>query len=240
MRAMLPNRGDFLPIDAPSDVPHAGPMDIKTPIAVDADIKGAVDGDAGSYLEELIDVANPMLPEAVEAGTVEAVELAGPHLRLSGEIGLGRFRRLSDVVNNQQGPIMLHGATVLRRNGTPTRVTTPSIWVNPAEVTLIGQASSAAEEGGPSDLRIAKESHLLIVVTPGHTLSGWVYIPMGGALSSFIESSEPAFIPITDVRARSLADRRIVTRYQFALLNRRHVVAATEGDPASLTDRRVL
>jgi hypothetical protein len=219
-------------------------METKPLIAVDADVNGAVDGDAGSYLEELIDTASPILPDAIEAGAVEGVELAGPHLRLSGEIGLGRFRRLSDVVNNQQGPMLLRDATVLRRNGTPTRVNTPSIWVNPAEVTLIGQASSAPEDGGPSDLpsdlRIAKESHLLIVVTPGHTLSGFVYIPMGGALSSFIESSEPAFIPITDVRARSLADRRIITRYRFALLNRRHVVAATEADPASLTDRRVL
>lgn len=215
-------------------------METKPLIAVDADIHGAVDGDAGSYLEELIDQASPMVPEAIEAGAIESVELAGPHLRLSGEIGLGRFRRLSDVVNNQQGPIVLRDATVLRRNGTPTRVNTPSIWVNPAEVTLIGQASGSAEESGSADLRIPKESHLLIVVTPGHTLSGWVYIPTGGALSSFIESTEPAFIPITDVRARSLADRRIITRYQFALLNRRHVVAATEGDPATLTDRRVL
>jgi hypothetical protein len=215
-------------------------MDTKPLIAVDADVHGAVDGDAGSYLEELIETASPLAIETAEEGAVEAVELAGPHLRLSGEFALGRFRRLSDVVNNQQGPMLLRDATVLRRNGTPTRVTTPSIWVNSAEVTLIGQASASGEDGGPSDLRIPKESHLLIVVTPGHTLSGWVYIPTGGALSSFIESSEPAFIPITDVRARSLADRRIVTRYQFALLNRRHVVAATEADPESLTDRRVL
>ena len=215
-------------------------METKPLIAVDADVHGAVDGDAGSYLEELIDGATPVVAETIEEGAVEAVELAGPHLRLSGEIALGRFRRLSDVVNNQQGPILLRDATVLRRNGTPTRVNTPSIWVNSAEVTLIGQASGSHEEGGSSDLRIPKESHLLIVVTPGHTLSGFVYIPMGGALSAFIESSEPAFIPITDVRARSLADRRIVTRYQFALLNRRHVVAATEADPTTLTDRRAL
>jgi hypothetical protein len=35
------------------------------------------------------------------------------------------------------------------------------------------------------------------------------------------------------VRARSLADRRIVTSLPFAPLNRRHVVAATEM-PASM------
>jgi hypothetical protein len=216
-------------------------MDTKPTIAIDADAVGAVDGDAGSYLEELIDPSAAVVVETEEAGAVEAIELAGPHLRLSGEISLGRFRRLSDVVNNQQGLIPLQDATVLRRNGTATRVTTQSIWVNPAEVTLIGQQAPAAQDDEtPSDLRIEKESHLLIVVTPGHTLSGWVYIPEGGALSVFIESNEPAFIPITDVRARSLADRRIITHYAFALLNRRHVVAATEADPERLTDRRAL
>jgi hypothetical protein len=45
---------------------------------------------------------------------------------------------------------------------------------------------------------------------------------------------------MTDVRTRSLADRRIVSRYPFALLNRRHIVAATEAAPGTLTDRRVL
>jgi hypothetical protein len=44
----------------------------------------------------------------------------------------------------------------------------------------------------------------------------------------FVESDEPAFIPMTQVRARSLADRRIVTNYPFALLNRKHITAATE------------
>ena len=45
---------------------------------------------------------------------------------------------------------------------------------------------------------------------------------------------EPAFIPMTEVRTRSLADRRIITRYGFAVLNRRHIVAAT-GMPAGMT-----
>ena len=47
-------------------------------------------------------------------------------------------------------------------------------------------------------------------------------------LSVFIESAHPAFVPMTDVRTRSLADRRVISRYAFALLNRRHIVAATE------------
>jgi len=215
-------------------------MVLKTPIALDTDAHVAVDGDAGSYLDELIESVSPVAAEDTGRGAVEEVELAGPHLRLSGGIALGRFRRLSDVVNHGQGLILLHDATVLRRNGTATRVTTPSIWVNPAEVTLLGQATTTSDEAAPADLRVQKEARYLIVVTPGHTLTAEVYIPTGGALSAFIESNEPAFIPITNVRARSLADRRVITHYQFALLNRRHVVAATEADGESLRDRRLL
>jgi Family of unknown function (DUF6812) len=67
----------------------------------------------------------------------------------------------------------------------------------------------------------------MIFVTPGHTMTGNVFIPDGAELDAFIESPDPDFIPMTDVRTRSLADRRIITRYGFALLNRRHIVAAT-------------
>ncbi len=68
----------------------------------------------------------------------------------------------------------------------------------------------------------------LIVVTPGHTLTGAVHVMPEADLSVFIESSDPVFVPMTDVRTRSLADRRIITRYAFGLLNRRHIVATTE------------
>jgi hypothetical protein len=56
----------------------------------------------------------------------------------------------------------------------------------------------------------------------------------------FIESPSPAFIPLTDVRTRSLADRRVVSRYGFAMLNRRHIVAATELQPGMVPGRTVL
>jgi hypothetical protein len=45
---------------------------------------------------------------------------------------------------------------------------------------------------------------------------------------------------MTDVRTRSLADRRVISRYCFALLNRRHLVAATELQPGMLRGRAVL
>jgi hypothetical protein len=196
----------------------------------------AVDGDAGSYLEELLGSADAP-SEARVSEAAEPVELTGPHLRLAGAVTLGRFRRLSDVVNHQQGPLLVENSTILRRNGTPTRVTTPSIWINLAEVTLIGQADATAVPP-PPEMRIAKETRVLVIVTPGHTMTGEVYIPVGAMLDVFIESSDPPFVAMTNVRTRSLADRRIVNHYGFALLNRRHIVAATEAPAGILVDRR--
>ena len=221
---------------------HIGPVmtqtiDPETPILDQPAL--AIDGDAATYLEELLSGEFQVAgPRAETPDALIEVELVGPHLRVAGSISLGRFRRLSDVLNHHEGLLLLHDATILRRNGTATRVTTPGIWVrrwlgslwrNQAiEVTLVGQPNPDQLGGTPPEFRIVKEQRELIVVTPGHTLTGQVYIPQGAELAVFIESADPAYIPVTDVATRSLADRRIITRYPFALLNRRHIVAATE------------
>ena len=189
----------------------------------------ATDGDASTYLEELIVGELPaFMQTAADSENAVAVELVGSHLRLEGKIGLGYFRRLSDFMNNHDGLIELHDATILRRNGDPTKVRAPSIWLSPTEVTLIGQRESDPARAGSADLRVTKSERSLIVVTPGHTVTGRVYLMEGASLSAFIESSDPLFIPMTDVRTRSLADRRVTSRYAFGLLNRRQIVATTE------------
>lgn len=198
------------------------------------------DGDASTHLEELIDGPLPFVDVRDDSSIAVDVELVGPHLRLAGTIGLGRFRRLSDLVNHHEGLIGLRNATVLRRNGTATRVTAPTIWVSPAEVTLIGEAGHAGAPEAMPEFRIAKEPHHLVFVTPGHTLTAEVHLVVDGQLSSFIESDDPAFIPLTGARTRSLADRRIIARYDFALLNRRHIVATTALAPEMVGGRSVL
>jgi hypothetical protein len=71
-------------------------------------------------------------------------------------------------------------------------------------------------------------------------MTGQVHIVVGGQFASFIESNDPPFIPLTDARTRSLADRRIIARYDFALLNRRHIVATTVLAPEMVRGRSVL
>jgi hypothetical protein len=199
-----------------------------------------IDGDASEHLEELVVGELPALGSVQAPANTVDIELVGPHLRLTGRLGIGHFRRLSDFLNAQESLIQLLDATVLRRNGDPTKVRTPSIWISPDEVTIIGQSEERTGEPPPPEFRLPKVPKGLIVVTPGHTLTGQVYITPEAELSVFIESNDPRFIPMTDVRARSLADRRIITRYPFGLLNRRHMVAATELQPGMIPGRTVL
>jgi hypothetical protein len=198
-----------------------------------------VDGDAATHLEALgLGAVAPPLPAARAEGL--PLELVGQHLRLSGTVNLGYHTRLSDFVNNHDGLIQLRDVTVLRRNGDPTKVTSASIWVNPDEVTLIGEMADVDErESIGLDYREKRASHL-IVVTPGHTLTGAVHLNPEAVLSAFIESRDPMWIPMTDVRTRSLADRRVISRYAFAVVNRRHIVAATELQPTMIRGRGVL
>ena len=230
-------------VDDDQAVPEE-PVDALRPVVPDVD-DSIVDGDAATHLEALVVAAvAPAPPTVGEEGL--PIELVGQHLRLSGTVLIGFHRRLSDFVNHNEGLIELRDVTVLRRNGDPTKVTSPSIWVSPDEVTIIGQS---ADVDPPTDAEqrlvvgrdyLQKRTFLLIVVTPGHTLTGEVHLSPEGILSAFIESPSPVWIPMTDVRTRSLADRRVISRYSFALLNRRHIVAATEMQPGMVRGRGVI
>jgi hypothetical protein len=202
-------------------------------------VDSIVDGDAATHLEAL-GLTTIGLPGETAPAEGLPLELVGQHLRLSGTVNLGYHSRLSDFVNNHEGLIKLRDVTVLRRNGDPTRVTSPSIWVNPDEVTLIGEMTDV-DENSPmaTEYRQKRASHL-IVVTPGHTLTGAVHLNPEAVLAVFIESRDPVWIPMTDVRTRSLADRRVISRYAFAVVNRRHIVAATELQASMLKGRSVL
>lgn len=203
-----------------------------------ADRPGWSEGDAALHLEELVFDPTSLLEPTQGEG--QLIEIVGPHLRVSGSLQLGYHNRLSDYINHHQGLMDLQGATVLRRNGEPTRVFAPSIWINLDDVTLVGTLSEERRTTGWEDMRRPTEAHPIIVVTPGHTLTGEVHLAPEAMLSVFIESNDPAFVPMTDVRTRSLADRRVVSRYPFALLNRRHMVAGTALQPGMVRGRSVL
>ncbi len=67
-----------------------------------------------------------------------------------------------------------------------------------------------------------------VLFTPGHSVTGHVKVYGGTDIAGFVDASEPRFVPVTEVTARSLADRRVISHFGFVLVNRTHMIAASE------------
>jgi hypothetical protein len=175
-------------------------------------------------------------------GRDEPIELVGMHLRLTGVINLGRFGRLSDLINASSGYVRVRDARLLRRNGEPTSLVLPELLVDQDEISFIAQshapqqeASSAAgagtgfiEPGFGASTVDARKAREFVIFTPGHTVTGKVHIFGETDIVGFVDATDPRFVPVTDVTTRSLADRRIISHYEFILLNRTQMIAASE------------
>ncbi len=157
-----------------------------------------------------------------------AVDIIGPHLRITGRLDMGRFLRVTDVVYNAGGLFRVMEATVLRHDGQPSDLPMGDLWVSPAEVSVIAEMESHSEPR-PKDFVVDKVPVALAVVTSGHTMTGRVFITPGASLEVFLESSEPQFLPMTELRIRSLIDRQAEAEYGFALVNRRHIIATSRA-----------
>lgn len=160
----------------------------------------------------------------------ETIELVGPHLRLTGNIALGRFGRLSDLVNSSRGYVRIHDARLLRRNGEPTRLTLPRILVNQDEISFIAQGESSDRPApqGVDAPAAEKRFRSFVLFTPGHTLSGSIFLYGEMDMLDFADSTDPRFVSVVGVRTQSLADRRIISHYTFALVNRTQILALSE------------
>ena len=176
-------------------------------------------------------------------GKEELVELIGPHLRVSGTLKLGRFARLSDMLNTTRGFIRLHDARLLRRNGDPTSLVVRELMVNQDEITLIGQAehqlSEAPEDDEDAILRgdrpsLEKAPRRFVVFTPGHAITGLIHVHQDMTVENFVDASDPRFVSMTSVSARSLADRRVVSHFEFLLVNRTQMTALAEMERRAL------
>jgi hypothetical protein len=169
-------------------------------------------------------------------GRDEPIELVGTHLRVNGTINLGRFGRLTDLINASSGYVRVRDAQLLRRNGDPTSMTLPELMVDQDEISFIAQRDPSMDHPGSPGYNMmftteapgVRKAREFIMFTPGHTVTGQVHVFGETDLAGFVDSSDPRFVPVTDATTRSLADRRIISHYKFVLINRTHMIAASE------------
>jgi len=172
----------------------------------------------------------------------EIIELVGPHLRVSGDISLLSFNRLSDLINHNRGFVRLKDARLLRRNGEPTNLVVPELMVNQDEITFVGQCEEDISPvptsllGGMDRPLMERVPRKLVIFTAGHTLTGTISVFDETDISSFVDSPDPRFVALTDVAARSLADRRVISHFGLVLVNRTQMTAASFLEKAGGAD----
>jgi hypothetical protein len=182
------------------------------------------------------DLSFMQFESSIGGGRLEPIEMIGTHLRVSALIDVGRFRRLSDLVNHTRGYLRLKDARLLARNGEPTRMTMPELLLNQDEITFIGQRDPVDLPDAPDDrTRLIERPSLetqprrLILFTSGHTITGTVHLYNQQTLAGFCDTPDPRFVAMTNARARSLADRRVISHFALLLVNRTQMIAAAES-----------
>jgi hypothetical protein len=177
-------------------------------------------------------------------GGEQYIELIGSQLWVAGMVDLGRFRRVSDFVNIVQGYLVIKEVVVLTRTGDATRLTMPELRVLPDDIAVVGQlGNDRPQQATGTGVFIEKVAQRLVVLTRSHIIDGDVFIARDGSVMTFVDATDPRFIPMSDVRVRWVSDRKLAARYPFALLQRSQILGvATEGiklGGAETTARRV-
>jgi hypothetical protein len=162
-----------------------------------------------------------------QSGPSLAVELIGPHVRLGGRVRLGAYVRLSDLLNLHDVTLAVAEAVVLNRTGRETADSVPTLDVRLDAISLVIDHSGYISPAAPEDVGIQKTSHRLMAVTEAHLITATFFIYPGAEPATYLLAAEPRWIPLTNVRVRSLIDRRIKFGAMFAVLNRAGVRATT-------------
>ena len=182
--------------------------------------------------------------DEAQGGGEQYIELIGSQLWVAGMVNLGRFRRVSDFVNIVQGYFVMHDVVVLTRTGDATRLTLPELRVLPDDIAVVCQlGDDKSPQASDTTAYIEKTAQRLVVLTRSHIIDGDVFIHGDGTIMSFVDATDPKFIPMSNVRVRWVSDRKLAARYPFALLQRAQILGvATEGiklGGAETTMRRV-
>jgi len=167
----------------------------------------------------------------------EPIELIGVHLRLTGIIGLHRFGRLSDLINSSIGAIRIHDARLLQPNGEPTEIALPNLMVDQDEISFIAQRDQqprrvgaqpglGGTDGAPG--ASGRTARRFVMFMPGHAVWGNVFLFGETDLPTFMDTSDPRFVAVTDARVQSLSDRGVIHDFPFLLINRSLMIAASE------------
>jgi hypothetical protein len=162
-------------------------------------------------------------------GSSHRIELIGSQLLASAEIAVPGLQRLTDYFALLQGVCRVSDLVVMTHRGKPARNHVSAARIRLDDIAVIGESRQCgcSSERSAETMRalfVRKWPHRLVVMTPDHLIYGDIHLAQNGSLTAFIDAEHPRFVPMTNVRVRWLADRRLAGRFNFALLHRSHVM----------------
>jgi hypothetical protein len=159
----------------------------------------------------------------LQTGPNLAVELISSHVRIGGSVNLGAYTRLSDLLNFHDEILTVKDGVVLNRTGIATADGSPQLDVRLDGLTMVIDRSDYVPP--PDSEAVEKRPFRFLAVTQGHVITGTFFIYPSAEPIAYLRAQEPHWVPIADIRVRSMVDRRIKFSAGFAVLNRRAVVA---------------
>jgi hypothetical protein len=160
-----------------------------------------------------------------QAGPSLRIELVSAHGRVGGSINLGSYTRLSDLLNFHDEILAVTDAVVLNRSGIATADGAPQLDIRLDGLTIVVDHSDYVPP--PDSSAVEKKAHRMLAVTQAHVITATFFIYPSAEPDAYLRAQEPRWVPLANVRIRSVVDRRIRFQAQFAVLNRKHVIATS-------------
>jgi hypothetical protein len=161
------------------------------------------------------------------AGDRAEVDLLGDRFHVTGRVCTGNFDRLSDWLAMQSGFIQVEDGVLRYPGREEAERRRRAMWVRLDQVVLVAQrtVSQAPRPGAPV---VQKQKLRVEIATTAYRLGGLLHIHAFGSMRQFLESPDPQFMPVTDVTVAWLDNSRLISRYAFAMLNRRQIVTVAD------------
>jgi len=166
-----------------------------------------------------------MFQAGMQSGPQLELELISSHARFSGRVNLGAYSRLSDLLNFHDDVLTVTNGVVLTRSGFPSADEASQLDIRLPDLTLVIDRSGHVPPAPDGEQMVEKREHRMLAVTDAHVITATFFIYAGAEATPYLRASEPRWIPVTNVRVRSLVDRRIKYGANFAVLHRKPMLA---------------
>ena len=171
-----------------------------------------------------------MFQAGMQSGPQLELELISSHARFSGRVNLGAYSRLSDLLNFHDDVLTVTNgdadlALLSSTGGFPSADEASQLDIRLPDLTLVIDRSGHVPPAPDGEQMVEKREHRMLAVTDAHVITATFFIYAGAEATPYLRASEPRWIPVTNVRVRSLVDRRIKYGANFAVLHRKPMLA---------------